>query len=199
MDAVDAELERALRRLNGGRDAAQVAEELSRRLANKLLHAPTCALRGTNKEALMYQHILIPTDGSELADKAVSAGIDYARETGARVTLFTAVPEYDSPSEGSVMARRVVSFAEHARNSEERANGILAQAAQKAHAAKLRFDTDHVQSNQPGQAIIDAAQRHGCDAIFIASHGRGGISAVWHGSATREVLAHSKIPTLVLR
>ena len=147
----------------------------------------------------MYQHILIPTDGSALAEKAVSAGIDYARETGARVTLFTAVPEYDSPSEGALMARRVVSFAEHARMSEERANGILAQAADKARAAKLCFGTDFAQSNQPWQAIIDAAQRHGCDAIFMASHGRSGVSAAWHGSETREVLSHSKIPTLVLR
>ena len=147
----------------------------------------------------MYKHILIPTDGSEVAEKAVTAGIDYARETGARVTLFTAVPEYKPPSEGEVMARRVVSIAEHAHNSDLLARDVLAYAVDKARAAKLRFDTDYTQNNQPWQAIIDAAQRHGCDAIFMASHARRGLSAAWHGSETREVLAHSKIPTLVLR
>ena len=147
----------------------------------------------------MYRHILIPTDGSEVAEKAVSAGIDYARESGARVTLFTAVPEYRPPSEGEVMARKVVSIADHARNSEHLARRILAQAADKARAAKLSFDTDYAESNQPWQAIIDAAKRHRCDAIFMGSHGRRGLAAAWYGSETREVLSHSSIPTLVLR
>ena len=67
----------------------------------------------------MYKHILIPTDGSEVAEKAVAQGIEFARETKARVTLFTAVPEYEPPSEAQVFARRVVSIADHARESEE--------------------------------------------------------------------------------
>jgi nucleotide-binding universal stress UspA family protein len=147
----------------------------------------------------MYKHILIPTDGSEVAEKAVSAGIDFAREAGAKVTLFTAVPEYQPPSEVEVHARRVVSIAEHDRHSEKLAHGILAPAAEKARAAKLRFETAHVQSNQPWQAIIAAAERYGCDAIFMASHGRKGLAAVWHGSQTQEVLTHSTVPTLVYR
>src|SRR5262245_31504342 len=147
----------------------------------------------------MYRHILIPIDGSELAEKAVAAGIDYARETGARVTLFTAVPEYRPPSEGEVMARKVVSIADHQRNSEKLAKGILERAADRARAAQLSFAADYAESDQPWQAIIDAAQRHGCDAIFMGSHGRRGFAAAWHGSETHEVLTHSKIPTLVLR
>jgi nucleotide-binding universal stress UspA family protein len=147
----------------------------------------------------MYKHILIPTDGSEVAEKAVSAGIDFAREVGARVTLFTAVPEYAPPSETEVMARCVVSIADHARKSEKLANGILAGAASKARAARLEFATAHSESNQPWQAIIDAAKRYNCDAIFMASHGRKGLAAVWHGSQTREVLTHSDVPTLVYR
>lgn len=147
----------------------------------------------------MYKHILIPTDGSEVAEKAVAAGIDFARDAGAKVTLFTAVPEYAPPSEVEVMSRRFVSMGEHDRNSEKLAGGILAHAAQQARAAKLRFDTAYVQSNQPWQAIIDAAERHGCDAIFMASHGRKGLAAVWHGSQTHEVLTHSTLPTLVYR
>jgi nucleotide-binding universal stress UspA family protein len=147
----------------------------------------------------MYKHILIPTDGSEVAEKAVTAGIDFARDAGAKVTLFTAVPEYEPPSETQVLARNVISVADHARESERLANGILAPAAEKARAAKLAFDTAYSQNNQPWQAIIDAANRYGCDAIFMASHGRKGLAAVWHGSQTREVLTHSKVPTLVYR
>ena len=147
----------------------------------------------------MYKHILIPTDGSEVAERAVTTGIDYARETGARVMLFTAVPEYRSPSECDVRAHKVVSFADHARNSEVLARRILAPAVEKARAAKLSFETDYVESNQPWQAIIDAARRHGCDAIYMSSHARTGLSRLIHGSQTVEVLTHSDIPTLVVR
>ena len=54
-------------------------------------------------------------------------------------------------------------------------------------------------SDHPYQAIIDAARRHGCDAIFMSSHGRKGLARLLHGSQTFEVLAHSDIPTLVYR
>jgi nucleotide-binding universal stress UspA family protein len=147
----------------------------------------------------MYKHILIPTDGSEIAEKAVTAGIDFAREASAKVTLFTAVPEYELPREGQIMAGRFISMADHARNSEEKAKGILAQAVRQACAAGLAFDTNFVQSDQPWQAIIDAAQRHGCDAIFMGSHGRKGLARLLHGSETQEVLTHSTIPTVVYR
>jgi nucleotide-binding universal stress UspA family protein len=147
----------------------------------------------------MYKHILIPTDGSEIAEKAVAAGIEFAREASAKVTLFTAVPEFSPPSEGEIMARRVTSIADHARNSEKMASGILAPAVERARAAGLEFDTDHVQSNQPWQAIIDGARRHGCDAIFMGSHGRKGLSRLVHGSETQQVLTHSTIPTVVYR
>lgn len=147
----------------------------------------------------MYKHILIPTDGSEVAEKAVAAGLDFARESGARVTLFTAVPEYQPPNEGEIRAGKIVSVAEFDRQSEAKAKEILSSAARQAGQAKLQFDTDFAQSNHPWRAIIEAAERHGCDAIFMASHGRSGLAAVWHGSQTREVLSHSKLPTLVYR
>jgi nucleotide-binding universal stress UspA family protein len=147
----------------------------------------------------VYKHILIPTDGSEVADKAVAAGIDFARENGARVTLFTAVPEYQPPHEGEIRAGKVVSVDEFDRQSERKAKEVLANATRQARAAQLAFDTDFTQSNQPWRAIIAAAERNGCDAIFMASHGRTGLAAVWHGSQTREVLSHSKLPTLIYR
>jgi nucleotide-binding universal stress UspA family protein len=98
-----------------------------------------------------------------------------------------------------VFARRVVSIADHARESEENAKRILAHPSDLARAAGLEFDTDYQQSNQPWQAIVDAAKRHGCDAIFMASHGRKGLSRLVHGSQTVDVLTHSDIPTLVVR
>ena len=134
-----------------------------------------------------------------MADKAVSGGIEFARETQARVTLFTAVPEYRMPSEAQLLAHGVESIVDHTRRSRQLAGEILAGAELRAKAAGLDVATDYACSNQPWQAIIDAARRNGCDAIFMGSHGRKGLAGLWHGSETREVLRHSDIPTLVYR
>jgi len=147
----------------------------------------------------MYKHILIPTDGSETAAIAVAEGTRFAREANARVTLFTVVPEYQPPGESEVMSRQFLSLPEHERRSREKAAAILDPAAEQARAAGVEFDTDYAQNDRPSQAIIDAAKSHGCDAVFMASHGRRGIAALWHGSETREVLTHCDIPTLVYR
>jgi nucleotide-binding universal stress UspA family protein len=148
----------------------------------------------------MYQHILIPTDGSPIADKAVEAGLQFAREAGARVTLFTAVPEYEVPSEAAVMARQqVISIDEHNRLSLQKARAVLAPAEERARAAGVAFDSDFTQSDRPSEAIIAAASGHGCDVIFMCSHARTGLARLWHGSETEEVLTGSAIPTLVYR
>jgi nucleotide-binding universal stress UspA family protein len=148
----------------------------------------------------MYKHILIPTDGSPTADKAVAAGVEFARETGARVTLFTAVPEYEVPDEAELMARHaVVSIEQHNERSLTKARSVLAPAEERARSAGVVFDSDFVQSNRPATAIIAAARGHGCDAIVMSSHGRTGLQRLWHGSETEEVLTGSEIPTLVYR
>jgi nucleotide-binding universal stress UspA family protein len=148
----------------------------------------------------MYKHILIPTDGSETAEKAVAAGIEFARDAGARITWFTAVPEYKPPSEGEVMARKhIVSVETHNTRSREQAEKVLAGPAQRARAAGIECATDHAQSDHPYEAIIAAAKRHGCDLIFMSSHGRKVLPALFFGSETRDVLSHSTIPTLVYR
>ena len=146
----------------------------------------------------MYKHILIPTDGSATADKAVDAGFEFARETNAKVTLFTAVPEYQLPTEAEMMARRAVSLDEHERNSRVKARRILDTAAARA-GEGVEVKTDYVQSDRPYWAIIEAAERNGCDVIFIGSHGRKGLQELLHGSQTHDVLTHSDIPTLVYR
>lgn len=147
----------------------------------------------------MYKHILIPTDGSDTAAKAVEAGIAFACEANAKVTLFTAVPEYQPPGEGKIMGRHVISLDEHGRRSREKADKTFAPAIAAARAAGVELDTDFIQSNRPYEAIAEAAERKGCDAIFMSSHGRKGLARLWHGSETADVLTHTRIPTLVYR
>ena len=147
----------------------------------------------------MFRHILVPTDGSDTAEKGVAAGIDYAREAGARVLFFTAVAEYELPSEAELMARHGMPLHEYERRAGEAAAAILAKAASRARDANVAFETEYVLSARPASAIIDAARKHGCDAIFMATHGRTGLSALVHGSETHDVLVNSDIPTFVYR
>ena len=148
----------------------------------------------------MYQHILIPTDGSQTAEKAVDAGTNYAREAGAKILFFTAVPEFQLPHESELLARhRVKSVFEYEEEAAAKARAILDRATAVAKDANIDFETDYALSDRPYEAIIAAAKKHGCDAIFMASHGRSGVPALWYGSQTREVLTHSDIPTLVYR
>ena len=147
----------------------------------------------------MYKHILIPTDGSQLSDKAVAAGVEFARFIHARVTGFTAVPEYQIPSEAELMSRHAISLPDYERDAKKQAEITLQPIADRARAAGVEYDAEFTQSDRPHEAIIRAAQAHGCDLIFMASHGRRGISALLHGSETQGVLTHSTIPTLVYR
>lgn len=146
----------------------------------------------------MYKHILIPTDGSATADKAVEEGLKFAKWAGARVTVFTAMPEYQVPA-GEFVSRDAVSLPEFERRSMEQAQKLFEGIAPRAREAGVELDTDVALSDIPWQAIIRSAEKNGCDLIFIASHGRKGVSALLHGSETREVLTHSRIPTLVYR
>jgi nucleotide-binding universal stress UspA family protein len=147
----------------------------------------------------MYKHILIPIDGSPTADKAIAAGIDFACGAKARVTLFTAVPEYEPPGDAELMARRAVSLWDHERLSRDKAQAILQPAAERLRAAGIECQTAYAECNRPHEAIIDAARAHGCDLILMSSHGRRGLSELWYGSETHAVLKHSSIPTLVYR
>lgn len=144
-------------------------------------------------------HILVPTDGSDTAAKAVANAIRLARDAGATITWHTALPEYVLPSQASIMNRRGESPEQHAERSREAAQALLAPLVQQALAAGVQADMDYVLSDHPAEAIAEAAKRLGCDLIVMASHGRTGLSALVHGSHTREVLARSGVPTLVYR
>ena len=147
----------------------------------------------------MFKHILIPTDGSETACKAVRAGIDYAREAGARVTLFTVVPDYRTARAHAPESRPPFSPEEYVRRAERRAADVLGPAVERAKASGVAFDTDYAQDDEPYRAIVNAAEGHECDAIFMASHVRSWLGRLWYGSETQRVLSGSRLPTMVYR
>ena len=147
----------------------------------------------------MYKRILIPIDDSKLSELALKNGIALARSMGARVTGFTAVPTYEIPTEATIAGRSVISITEHNKRSKKKAEKVLRKIAAKARAAGVECEVEYAQSDRPDEAIIRAAEKHRCDLIVMASHGRSGLKAIVLGSQTRGVLGKSKIPTLVYR
>jgi nucleotide-binding universal stress UspA family protein len=146
----------------------------------------------------MYQHILIATDGSALAERAVSHGLSLAKSVGAKVTaLIVEAPfnVYDVPE--SRVRRMSEAFAQYAEHTKQHAARVLNHVADAAKGVGVPCETVQLEHDHPYQAIITTAKDKGCDVIVMASHGRSGISAFLLGSVTNKVLTHTNIPVLV--
>ena len=88
---------------------------------------------------------------------------------------------------------------EFRRECQAEAERVLAAASAAASTAGVVCESVHLEDDRPYQAIIDTATKKDCDLIFMASHGRKGVTALVLGSETNKVLTHSKIPVLVCR
>jgi nucleotide-binding universal stress UspA family protein len=147
----------------------------------------------------MFKHILIPTDGSRLAAKAIKAGVTMAKEMGAKVTGYCAqepVPTH-LYGEGYIADKQMID--EFERRAREHAETSVEEIAAAAKARGVPFTALVTKSSIPSRGIIEAAQRRKCDVIFMASHGHRGLAGLLLGSVTQEVLTHSEIPVLVFR
>jgi nucleotide-binding universal stress UspA family protein len=145
----------------------------------------------------MYKNILIPTDGSELSDKAVRHGIALAKALGAKITAVTVTQPFHWFSIDREMVTDMP--AEYEKHARQRAEKILDAISKAAWAANVDCNPVHLEQEHPYDAIIKTASSQGCDLIVMASHGRRGVSALVLGSETVKVLTHSKIPVLVYR
>ncbi|KAF7598798.1 MAG: sulfate transporter [Candidatus Dactylopiibacterium carminicum] len=147
----------------------------------------------------MFQHLLVPTDGSPLSQEAVARAASFAREAGARVTLFYASPDSPAAYDG-VGAISDAHITQTVRDQLASASQEILDAAEACmREAGVPCERLALKGNKPWELIIKAASQRSCDLIFMASHGRRGVSALLLGSETQKVLTHSKIPVLVFR
>jgi nucleotide-binding universal stress UspA family protein len=147
----------------------------------------------------MFKRVLIPTDGSRLARKAIKGGVRLAKKLGARVTGYYAL-ETMRPylyADGYMLDLEVLkSFEARSRDLGRR---YLAEIAKAAKAARVPCDTVMTKPPTTADGIIAAARKKRCDVIFMGSHGRGELATLVLGSVTQKVLARSRIPVLVFR
>ncbi len=149
----------------------------------------------------MYGHILVATDGSDLAARALDHALRLAKELGSAVTIVT-VTEPAGLVGGGYAAVAGTAFdplPELIEAQETAAKGLLKKAEETAKAAGIEVKTVHVDDSFPADGIIATANSVGADLIVMGSHGRRGLGRLLLGSQTNNVLAHTTLPVLVTR
>lgn len=148
----------------------------------------------------MFKHILLPTDGSKFADRAITQGMKLAKSMGAKITLFSVAPDFLMIA-GDVFAvpASIKLRQRYDWEARQRAEKMLAAIERRAARAGLKVESVVAVSDLPYQEIIKIARKRKCDLIVMASHGRRGLSRLLLGSETVKVLTHSRIPVLVVR
>lgn len=148
----------------------------------------------------MFKNILVPTDGSELSRKAAEKAVTLAQTVGARIVGFHVAPAYHPQvNDDYYVPRESMSPAQFAAKTKQVAEKHLGAITQAADAGHVASENHYVNSDFPADAIVAAAKQYKCDAIVMASHGRTGLSHFFLGSQTQKVIAHTKIPVVVLR
>lgn len=145
----------------------------------------------------MYKHILIASDGSELAGRAVEQGLTLAKTLGAKVTAVTVT----EPWTAAVSGEWAVAFPveEYEKAAAANAAKILAQVSETAARIGIACETVHVKDQFAAEGIVEEAKRRNCDLIVMGSHGRRGVAKFILGSQATRVLTHTTIPMLICR
>lgn len=145
----------------------------------------------------MFEHILIATDGSDLARIAVETGLGLAKALGAKATAVTVTPSLASVAPGEPEIGFPVE--EYIRATKENAAAILSTVSDSAKRIGIACATIHEPDQYAADGILSAAEKAGCDVIVISSHGRHGLQRLLLGSQAQEVLTRSTIPVLICR
>ena len=144
----------------------------------------------------MFQRILVPTDGSEITQKAVDTTIALAKSINARVYTISV----KEPFPYSAISEMQPTPPQEFFDAQERIASKRVQAVREACAtAGVTCEAHTIEALHPWEAIIEHARTMECDLVVMASHGRRGVTALLLGSETQKVLTHSKIPVLIVR
>lgn len=148
----------------------------------------------------MYKHILIATDGSELALKGLEHGLELATSIGAKVTILSVSeplhPEMARAAKLAGVDNAAVRYDQQLDNVMKERFVLFEDRAQE-HGIKVNLL--HELDRSPAEAIVRTAKSQKCDLIVMSSHGRRGLQKMLLGSQTSEVLVTTPIPVLVLR
>ena len=144
----------------------------------------------------MYKRILVPTDGSDITQRAINTAISLAKTFGAEVYAISVKDPYPY----SAMSEMQPTLPQEFLDAQERVAARNVAAVKESCSSSGITCTGHtVESVSVWEAVVEYAKQHQCDLIVMASHGRRGVQALLLGSETNRVLTHTTIPVLVVR
>jgi nucleotide-binding universal stress UspA family protein len=146
----------------------------------------------------MYKNLLVPVDGSDLSSHAMQASIALAQQLSAAIVGFVAEPDMPLPNVGTQPTAYARQREAHETRTDTHAHEVLVRFGELARAAGVAFSGRHTRTDRVDAAIVDLARELDCDMIVMVTHGRGAFGELLFGSHTKNVLAKSKIPLLVL-
>jgi len=149
----------------------------------------------------MFKNILVPTDGSPPARRAIERAVRLAREQKARLTCLWVGPVWEPNlyAYDKDVPAGFVSPSQHAAHVRKLGERYLGPVKEAALAARVPCQCVCVQGVFPYVEILKAARRNRCELIVMGSQGRRGLSRLLLGSQASRVLAHSTIPVMVCR
>lgn len=147
----------------------------------------------------MYEKILVPTDGSETAEKAVEHALDLAEQYGAEVhALYVLDTNAMSLSLGGEQLDRIeqgnYGEMDEVRERADSATGFVADRAAEQGIEVV----EHVSAGRPHSMIANYADKNGIDLVVMGSHGRSGVKRALLGSVTERTLRSTSVPILVV-
>jgi nucleotide-binding universal stress UspA family protein len=145
----------------------------------------------------MFKHLLIATDGSDIASKALAEGVELAKTLGAKITIVTVSDTFA----GTVPVEVAIAypFDVYEKACEENASKVLSQATAIVHTQGMTCEVVHVKQQPPAEGIIETAVSRSCDLIVMGSHGYRGIRRFMLGSQADRVVTHSQKSVLICR
>jgi nucleotide-binding universal stress UspA family protein len=148
----------------------------------------------------MYKHILIATDGSELANRGLEQGLALSRQLQAQVSVLTVSEPLNQDMANAIRAGGIDDpFTRYDQQIDGMMKERFAQVQQRGREHNIEVNLAHEIDSSPAEAIVRYAKLNGCDLIVMTSHGRRGAQRALLGSQTAEVLSHTTIPVLVVR
>jgi nucleotide-binding universal stress UspA family protein len=139
----------------------------------------------------MFEHILIPLDGSSLAECVLPHGLAVARALGARATVLQVVEQAEAAGRTGAIDPLEWQY------SEAQAGAYLQEVAARLRLAGLPTAQVLLQGD-PAERVIDHAQAEHVDLLLLSSHGRSGLSGWNVSSVVQKVLARAYLSILLI-
>jgi len=144
----------------------------------------------------MFEHILVPVDGSPTSQQAIAKAVGIARAFKSAVTLLYVIDPYAFTGVGTDFS---YGQAEYLGAATAEGQQALQAARQAFEAEGVAVSSSVVEGNAVYQAIVDTAEALGADLVVMGSHGRRGLQKLVLGSVTAQVLSHAHLAVLVVR